>query len=159
MFFSVHLKMQDKPCQDFKTNLTPHPPIPSCCTRKKNQRMGNFWDWSKLNTSVQLQIRFLTTFFCIITYNSHYTQNPKIKLGMKAKSFQDLKVQILLPRLALFFYQNYSYLYVFLKPHGARNNIHVDLCGYNNTDAQNNLFFLLSNFYNFTTNEKVAVSM
>lgn len=147
MFLSVHLKMQDKPCQDFKTNLTPHPPpIPSCCTRKKNQRMGNFWDWSKLNTSVQLQIRFLTTFFCIITYNSHYTQNPKIKLGMKAKSFQDLKVQIFLPRLALIFYQNYSYLYVFLKPHGARNNIHVDLCGYNNTMLKTIYFFFFQTF-------------
>lgn len=65
---------------------------------------------------------------------------------MKAKSFQDLKVQIFLPRLALIFYQNYSYLYVFLKPHGARNNIHVDLCGYNNTMLKTIYFFFFQTF-------------
>lgn len=131
--------MQDNPCQDFKTNL----PCYSTAAKEKRSRKewvifetGTNWD-----TSVWLQIIFLTTFLCIITYNSQYTQNPKIKFGMKAKSFQDLKIQIFLARSTWILYQNCSGLYVFLKPSGFRNNIHMGLYGYNNIDIQNNLFF------------------
>lgn len=67
-------------------------------------------------------------------------QNSKIKLGMKAKSLQDLNVQILLERLTTTLYQNCGSLYVFLKHSGPRNNIHTGLYGYNNTAVQNNLF-------------------